>query len=71
MFEFLSTCLNILIKYWPSILLGIRTTLLIALLGTFLGLGLGLVVGGVKAIQLDKNAPKSIRILKKIYDGLS
>ena len=71
MFEFLSTCLNILTKYWPSILLGIRTTLLIALLGTFLGLGLGLVVGGVKAIQLDKNAPKSIRILKKIYDGLS
>ena len=71
MFEFLSTCLNILIKYWPSILLGIRTTLLIALLGTFLGLGLGLVVGGLKAIQLDKNAPKSIRILKKINDGLS
>ncbi|MBE6108218.1 MAG: amino acid ABC transporter permease [Erysipelotrichaceae bacterium] len=71
MIEFLTTCLNIFIKYWPSILLGIRTTLLIALLGTFLGLGLGLVVGGLKAIQLDKNASKALKITKKIYDAIS
>lgn len=71
MIEFFTTCLNIFIKYWPSILLGIRTTLIIALLGTFLGLGLGLIVGGLKAIQLDKNAPSSARIIKKIYDILS
>ncbi len=71
MIEFLTTSLNILIKYWPSILLGIRTTLLIALLGTFLGLGLGLVVGGFKAIQLDQNASKPVKFIKKVYDILS
>ena len=71
MIEFFTICINICIKYWPSILLGIRTTLIIAFLGTFLGLGLGLIVGGLKAIQLEKNAPKSAKIIKKIYDILS
>jgi len=71
MIEFLSTSLNILIKYWPSILLGIRTTLIIALLGTFLGLGIGLVVGGLKAIELDKTASAFAKIIKKLYDVLS
>lgn len=71
MIEFLTTCLDIIIEYWPSLLLGIRTTLLIALIGTFLGLALGLVVGGLKAITLDQNASPMIRFVKKTFDILS
>lgn len=69
--EFFTTCIDIIIKYWPSLLLGVETTLFIALTGTILGLIVGLIIGGLKAIQLDKTASKSSIIVKKIYDIIS
>ena len=54
--EFITNCIDILIQYWPSFFLGIKTTLLIALSGTIIGLALGLLVGGIRAIKLDKSA---------------
>ena len=68
---FFTDCANILIKYWPSFFLGIKTTLLIAFSGTIMGLALGLLVGGIRAIKLDKTAPSSAKMIKKIYDIIS
>lgn len=61
-------CIEIIAKYWPSFLLGIRTTLVIALLGTGIGFVIGLFVGGVRAIKLDKTAPTYLKNIKKCLD---
>lgn len=61
-------CLEILTKYFPSFLLGIRTTLIVALSGTFIGLLIGLFVGGLRAIKLDKTVPSLNKVVKKIID---
>ena len=63
-------CIEILKKYYPSFLLGIRTTLTVALTGTLAGFVIGLFVGGLKAIRPDKTAPKVVLIFKKILDIL-
>ena len=61
----------ILLAYWPSILLGVRTTLIVSLSGTAIGLCIGLLIGGLKAVKLDYTASKPIKIIKKIFDILS
>ena len=67
----LSKCLEILTKYFPSFLLGIRTTLIVAISGTLIGLIIGLFIGGIRAIKLDKTAPKSSFIIKGIVDVIT
>ena len=64
----LAKCLEILSKYYLSFLLGIRTTLIVALSGTLIGLCIGLLVGGVRAIKLDKTASGFNKTVKKIID---
>ena len=64
----LTKCFEILAKYYPSFLLGIRTTLIVAITGTLLGLLIGLFVGGLRAIRLDKTVSTSKRIMKRILD---
>ena len=64
----MATCLNIFTKYWPSLAFGIKNTLIIALSGTLIGLLLGLIVGGLRAIKVEKQAPLFIKVIKKIYD---
>ena len=68
---FFAKSLEIFIKYLPSFLLGIRTTLIVALIGTVCGLVLGLLIGGFKAINLDYTASDLSKTLKRIYDILS
>lgn len=57
--------------YWPSLLLGTKTTLIISLTGTIFGLIIGLFVGGIRAIKLDRQAPASTRFAKKTFDVCS
>ena len=64
----LDNCIKILVKYYPSFLLGIRTTLIVALSGTLIGLCIGLLVGGARAIKLDKTASGFNKTAKKIID---
>ena len=64
-------CWEIIIKFLPSFLLGVRTTLLVALIGTICGLLLGLLVGGLKAMKTDVNAPFAVKLIKKAYDLLA
>ena len=65
---FFSTAFDLLQKFWPSLLLGVRTTLIVAILGTTFGFLIGLVVGGIKAIQLDFVSTNIKRIAKKVFD---
>ena len=67
----LQKCLEIILRYYPSFLLGIRTTLLVAVSGTFIGLLIGLLVGGLRAIRPDKTAATGRKICKQIYDVLA
>lgn len=64
----ISDIITVLSKYHTSILLGIRTTVIIALIGTGCGFLLGLLVGGIKAVKLDLNASPVAKVLKKIID---
>ena len=66
-----SKVLDILVKYLNSFLLGVKTTLFVSLTGTIIGFLIGLLVGGLKAIKLDKNTSKLVKVLKKVYDILS
>ena len=54
--SFLGQILDILKRYWPSLALGIQNTLIISLSGTLIGLCIGLIVGGIRAIRLDYTA---------------
>ena len=65
---FINNCLDILNKYGPSIILGVETTLLVSLTGTFFGLILGLLVGGLRAVKLDYTAGPVVRFFKKLLD---
>lgn len=64
----INAIIQILTKYAPSLLLGVRTTMIIALIGTGCGFIIGLVVGGIKAIRLDLTSSNASRIFKKIID---
>lgn len=67
----LAKCLEILTKYYPSFLLGIRTTLIVAVSGTLIGLVIGLFVGGIRAVKLDKTTPKINKTIKAIIDVIT
>ena len=67
---FISNILKIFRTYGTSLLLGVRTTLLVAITGTLAGLVIGLIAGGIRAIRLDFTASDASRITKKIIDGI-
>ncbi len=68
---FIQNCISIFSKYGSSLLLGVRTTLLVSLTGTALGLMLGLLVGGFRAVKLDYTAGPAARFIKKFFDLLA
>lgn len=65
---FFQNCAEILSKYGSSLLLGVRTTLIVALTGTAFGLILGLLVGGIRAAKLDYTAGPAAVFFKKLID---
>ena len=65
---FITSVIDIIVEYYPSIFYGVKTTLLLAIPGTIVGIILGLLIGGLKSIQIDKNAHITVKISKKIYD---
>lgn len=52
-------------------MLGVRTTLVVALTGTILGLILGLLVGGFRAVKLDFTTGAAARAIKTFFDVLA
>ncbi|MCR5230137.1 MAG: amino acid ABC transporter permease [Solobacterium sp.] len=65
---FFANVLKIIRQYWPSLLLGVRVTLLVSLIGTVIGLLIGLLVGGLRAVKLDYTASPASRLMKKLFD---
>lgn len=57
---------KIAVKYWPLFWYGIKTTLLISLTGTVIGLCIGLVIGCIRAIKAEPRDPLPVKILKKL-----
>lgn len=68
---FFQNCYSILSKYGSSLLLGVRTTLIVSLTGTAFGLILGLLVGGFRAVRVDLTASPVARFLKKVFDVIA
>ena len=68
--RFLSSVFEVLSSYRPSLLLGVRTTLFVALTGTLFGFLIGLFVGAFRAIQVDRGTSKAVRIFKRFGDLL-
>lgn len=64
--EMLAAAWKIGVKYWPLFWYGIKTTLLISLTGTVIGLGIGLVVGCIRAVGTEARDPRWARVLKWI-----
>lgn len=63
----LSKMLEIFIQNGSSIGLGVRTTLILSLLGTSFGLGIGLFLGGLRAIPLNPQASLVQKCSKKLF----
>jgi putative lysine transport system permease protein len=68
---FFQNIADVLSKYGSSLMLGVRTTLLVSITGTVFGLLLGLLVGGLRAVKLDYTAGLPARIIKKIFDTIA
>lgn len=68
---FFENCADILNKYGSSLALGLRTTLLVSLLGTAFGLIIGLIVGGFRAAKLDIYAGPAAVFFKKLFDVIA
>ena len=66
--SFLNDVLNIFIKYYPQLLTGVGTTLLIALTSTVAGLALGLLTGVVRTAPMSKNPV--LRALHKLLNAI-
>lgn len=58
-------------KYWPSFAYGLQYTLLISLVGTSIGLIIGLFVGGLRAIKIEESDSVIIKLLKRIFHIIS
>jgi putative lysine transport system permease protein len=67
MIQFFIDVWNILINYWPFLLQGIGYTLLISLVGTVVGLFIGLLTGISRTAPYSKN--KLLRGLHKFLNG--
>lgn len=66
--SFLNDVLNIFIKYYPQLLIGVGNTLLIALTSTVAGLALGLLTGVVRTAPMSKNPV--LRALHKLLNAI-
>ena len=66
--SFLNDVLNIFIKYYPQLLTGVGSTVLIALTSTVAGLALGLLTGVVRTAPMSKNP--ILRALHKLLNAI-
>ena len=57
---------NIFVHNLPLFQYGIEMTLLFAFVGTFAGFVVGLLVGGIRAIEINEYDSMGIKVLKRI-----
>lgn len=61
-----SKLLNIFLKNWPLFWHGIKYTCLFAIVGTFCGLVIGLITGGLGALEINDNDKPIIKVAKSL-----
>ena len=66
--SFFKDVIDIVVEYYPYLLKGIGTTMLIALVGTVAGLLIGLLTGVIRTAPYSKNVV--LRVLHKIVNGI-
>ena len=66
--SFFQDVLNIFTKYYPQLLKGVGNTMLLALIGTVVGLAIGLLTGIIRTAPMSKNPV--FRVLHKILNGI-
>ncbi len=66
--SFLQDVLNIFTKYYPQLLKGVGNTMLLALVGTVVGLAIGLMTGIIRTAPMSKNPV--LKILHKILNAI-
>ncbi|MCI5723665.1 MAG: amino acid ABC transporter permease [Erysipelotrichaceae bacterium] len=71
MIEFFQQVYAIITRYWQSLLLGVQTTLIVALTGTVIGLLIGLIIGGLRAVKVDQTSSPIIKVFKSIFQVIS
>ncbi|MGB4984940.1 MAG: amino acid ABC transporter permease [Erysipelotrichaceae bacterium] len=64
--DLLGGALYIVTKYWPLLWNGVKYTLLIAFVGTLVGLVIGLFIGGIRAIKISETDKPLVKIGKKL-----
>ena len=67
---FLNKSFSLFVKNFDLFMYGIKMTLILAFLGTMLGLVIGLVLGGLRAITIEPRDLKSVKVLKKMMHCL-
>ena len=65
MIALIESSITIFNKYWPSFLYGLQYTLLISFVGTGVGLIIGLLIGGFRAIKIENSDSLIQRVSKK------
>lgn len=63
---FFETALSIFLDNWPLFFEGIKMTLFLAFCGTIIGLVIGLLLGGIKAIKIEKRDALIVKIMKRV-----
>ncbi len=64
--EFLGKSFELFIKNFDLFAYGVQMTLLLAFTGTIIGLGIGLILGGVRAVKIEPRDPLFVKIIKRI-----
>lgn len=66
--SFFEWVLFILQEYWPLLLRGAEVTLVISLVGTIIGFGIGILIGVIRTIPIDHNTNIFKRIIFRIVN---
>ena len=64
--EFLNTSFELFIENFDLFTYGIQMTLILAFCGTVLGLFIGLLLGGIRAVNIEKRDPMAVKVIKKL-----
>ncbi len=64
--DFFSKSFSLLVKNYDLFLYGIKVTLLLAFFGTLIGLAIGLLLGGIRAIEIESRDSTGVKLIKKI-----
>lgn len=61
---------QIFIENWPLFWYGTKITILLAVAGTFIGLLIGLLFGGIRAIKIESRDPWGVKAIKRILHAI-